>query len=94
MNLIRFTVADSPNLVSASSFEIRLSRSPCCEAKRKSCPTCDSQSYLPISRERAAAKGLLAWRTHLGELGDGERFPLNAVRLLEPVEVVALFDFA
>src|SRR5690606_7198146 len=28
-----------------------------------------------------------------GELGNGECFPLGAVRLLEPVEVAALFDF-
>ena len=55
----------------------------------------DSRSYLanPPDSEREA-KELLAWgEQHFGELVDGERFPLNAVRLLEPVEVVALFDF-
>jgi 2-keto-4-pentenoate hydratase/2-oxohepta-3-ene-1,7-dioic acid hydratase in catechol pathway len=37
---------------------------------------------------------MLAWgEQNLKELKDGEHFPLNAVRLLEPVEVSALFDF-
>ena len=40
------------------------------------------------------AKKMFAWgEQHLKELGDGERFPLNSVQLLEPVEVAALFDF-
>jgi len=43
---------------------------------------------------RKQAKELLAWgEQHLGELGAGERFALSAVRLLESVEIAALFDF-
>jgi 2-keto-4-pentenoate hydratase/2-oxohepta-3-ene-1,7-dioic acid hydratase in catechol pathway len=55
----------------------------------------DSRSYLAhLPDSQLAAKELLTWgEQHLGELSDGERFPLNAVRLLEPVEVAALFDF-
>jgi 2-keto-4-pentenoate hydratase/2-oxohepta-3-ene-1,7-dioic acid hydratase in catechol pathway len=97
MKLIRFTTADSPNPCfgvvvhdQAVSFAVLQNKTG------KSCPyLADSRSYfadLPDSER--AAKELLAWgEQHLGELGKGECFPLNAVRLLEPVEVVALFDF-
>jgi hypothetical protein len=55
----------------------------------------DSRSYLaglPGSEE--AAQDLLAWgEEHLGELGEPERPPLGEVRLLEPFDVAALFDF-
>lgn len=55
----------------------------------------DSRSYLAnLPDSGRAAKEMFAWgEQHLKELEDGERFPLNAVRLLEPVEVAALFDF-
>jgi hypothetical protein len=55
----------------------------------------DSRSYLAnLPDSERVAKELLAWgEEHLGELGTGECFPLNTVRLLEPVEVAALFDF-
>jgi len=55
----------------------------------------DSRSYLAGLPDSArVAKELLAWgELHFGELGDGEHFPLGAVRLLEPVELAALFDF-
>ncbi|MFO1056403.1 MAG: fumarylacetoacetate hydrolase family protein [Dongiaceae bacterium] len=55
----------------------------------------DSRSYLVnLPGSEKAARELLAWgERHLGELGDGERLPLDAVRLLEPVDVAALFDF-
>jgi hypothetical protein len=55
----------------------------------------DSGSYLAnLPASEQAAKELLAWgEEHLDELGTAERFPLDAVRLLEPVEVAALFDF-
>jgi 2-keto-4-pentenoate hydratase/2-oxohepta-3-ene-1,7-dioic acid hydratase in catechol pathway len=55
----------------------------------------DSRSYLAnLPDSQRAAEELLTWgEQHLGELGNGERFPLNAVCLLEPVEVVAMFDF-
>jgi 2-keto-4-pentenoate hydratase/2-oxohepta-3-ene-1,7-dioic acid hydratase in catechol pathway len=56
----------------------------------------DSRTYLAsLPESEGAARDLLAWaEQHLGDLGDGERFPLGAVRLLEPVEIAALYDFA
>ncbi len=55
----------------------------------------DSRAALAdLADSERAAKELLAWgEQHLGELGHGEHFPLDAVRLPEPVEVTALFDF-
>jgi 2-keto-4-pentenoate hydratase/2-oxohepta-3-ene-1,7-dioic acid hydratase in catechol pathway len=55
----------------------------------------ESRSYLAnLPDSEQAAKELLAWgEDHLEELGAGERFSLSAVRLLEPVDVTALFDF-
>jgi 2-keto-4-pentenoate hydratase/2-oxohepta-3-ene-1,7-dioic acid hydratase in catechol pathway len=55
----------------------------------------DSRSYLAnLPDSEQAAKDLLAWgESHLGELQSGETFPLGSVRLLEPVQVAALFDF-
>jgi 2-keto-4-pentenoate hydratase/2-oxohepta-3-ene-1,7-dioic acid hydratase in catechol pathway len=97
MKLIRFTTADSPNpcfgvvvhdqAVPFAVLQNKTGKSSPCLA--------DSRSYLAnLPDSERAAKELLAWgEQHLGELGKGECFPLNAVRLLEPVEVVALFDF-
>jgi 2-keto-4-pentenoate hydratase/2-oxohepta-3-ene-1,7-dioic acid hydratase in catechol pathway len=55
----------------------------------------DSRTYLAnLPDSEWMAKELSAWgEQHLGELADGERLSLNTVRLLEPVEVAALFDF-
>jgi 2-keto-4-pentenoate hydratase/2-oxohepta-3-ene-1,7-dioic acid hydratase in catechol pathway len=97
MKLIRFTSADSPNPQfgvvvrdQAVSFAALQNK-----AGRPSPHLADSHSYLAnLPDSERAAKELLAWgEQHLGELGSGERFPLIAVRLLEPVEVAALFDF-
>lgn len=97
MKIIRFTTADLPNPCfgvvvrdQAVPFAVLQSKSG------KSAPDlADSRSYLAnLPDSERAAKELLAWgEDHLGELGNDERFPLNAVRLLEPVEVAALFDF-
>jgi 2-keto-4-pentenoate hydratase/2-oxohepta-3-ene-1,7-dioic acid hydratase in catechol pathway len=97
MKLIRFTTAASPNASfgvvirdQAVPFTVLQSKAG------KSVPhLADSRSYLAnLPDSERAAKELLAWgEQHLGELGKGECHPLNAVRLLEPVEVVALFDF-
>ena len=56
----------------------------------------DSRAYLSkLPQSEQAAKELLAWgEEHLGELREEEKPSLNSVRLLEPVEVAALFDFA
>jgi 2-keto-4-pentenoate hydratase/2-oxohepta-3-ene-1,7-dioic acid hydratase in catechol pathway len=55
----------------------------------------DSSAYLAgLPESEQVAKDLLAWgEQHLGDLGEGAVFPLDAVQLLEPVEVAALFDF-
>jgi 2-keto-4-pentenoate hydratase/2-oxohepta-3-ene-1,7-dioic acid hydratase in catechol pathway len=55
----------------------------------------DSRAYLAaLPESEQVAKELLTWgEQHLGDLGEGEAFPLDAVHLLEPVEVAALFDF-
>jgi 2-keto-4-pentenoate hydratase/2-oxohepta-3-ene-1,7-dioic acid hydratase in catechol pathway len=97
MKLIRFTTADSPNphfgvvardhAVPFAALESRVGK--------PSSHLAGSRSYLAnLPDSGRAAQELLAWgEQHLGELGNGERFPLDAVRLLEPVEVAALFDF-
>jgi 2-keto-4-pentenoate hydratase/2-oxohepta-3-ene-1,7-dioic acid hydratase in catechol pathway len=97
MKLIRFTTADAPKpgfgvVVRdlAVSFEVLQSKAG------NSCPYLyDSRSYLAnLPDSERSAKELLAWgEQHLGDLGAGECFPVSAVRLLEPVEVAALFDF-
>jgi 2-keto-4-pentenoate hydratase/2-oxohepta-3-ene-1,7-dioic acid hydratase in catechol pathway len=97
MKLIRFTTTNSPNPYfgvviqdQAVPFTVLQSRSG------KSSPhLADSRSYLAnLPDSERAAKEMSAWgEQHLRELGDGERFSLNAVQLLEPVEVAALFDF-
>jgi hypothetical protein len=97
MKLIRFTIPESPNPCfgvvvrdQAVSFAVLQSK------VGKSCPyLADNRSYLAnLPDSQRAAEELLAWgERHLGELGDGEHFPLRSVRLLEPVEVAALFDF-
>lgn len=97
MKLIRFIRPDSPTpcfgvvvLDQAVPFAVLQSR-----AGKSSAHLADSRSYLAnLPDSERAAREVFAWgEQHLGELGDGERFPLNTVRLLEPVEVAALFDF-
>ena len=97
MKLIRFTTADSPNphfgvviRDQAVPFSVLQSK-----AGKSSPHLADSRSYLAnLPDSERAAKEMLIWgEQHLEELGEGERFPLNAVQLLEPVEVAALFDF-
>jgi len=55
----------------------------------------DSGDYLAnLPESEQAAKKLLAWGEERFEsLGNGDKYPLESVRLLEPIEVVALFDF-
>jgi 2-keto-4-pentenoate hydratase/2-oxohepta-3-ene-1,7-dioic acid hydratase in catechol pathway len=97
MKLIRFTRADSDN--PCFGVVVREQAVPFSALQRKAGKSTiyldNSRSYLanlPDSEE--AAKDLLSWgEQHLGELGDDEHFPLDTVRLLEPLEVAALFDF-
>lgn len=55
----------------------------------------DSRSYLAhLPESEQSARDLLAWgQQHLAELAPTECPTLDTVRLLEPVEVTALFDF-
>ena len=55
----------------------------------------DSRAYLAgLPETERAARELAAWgEAHLRELSEGERPRLQDVRLHEPIEVVALFDF-
>jgi 2-keto-4-pentenoate hydratase/2-oxohepta-3-ene-1,7-dioic acid hydratase in catechol pathway len=97
MKLIRFTTADSPS--PSFGVVVRDHALPFAVLQRKAGTSfphlTDSRSYLAnLPESERTAKELLAWgEQHLAQLADGERFPLNAVRLLEPVEVAALFDF-
>jgi 2-keto-4-pentenoate hydratase/2-oxohepta-3-ene-1,7-dioic acid hydratase in catechol pathway len=56
---------------------------------------CDSRAYLTgLPESERAARELLAWgETHLDELSEDEKSRLESVRLHEPIEVAALFDF-
>ncbi len=55
----------------------------------------DSRTYLTnLPDSEQAARSLVEWgEQHFHELGEGERFSLDSVRLKEPVEVAALIDF-
>ncbi|QDU30629.1 Ureidoglycolate lyase [Anatilimnocola aggregata] len=97
MKLIRFLTVDSPSpelgvIVrdQAVSFAALQSR-----AGKVSPHLDNSRSYLSnLPGSEQVAKELLAWgEQHFDEFKPRERFPLEAVRLLEPIEVVALFDF-
>ncbi len=97
MKLIRFTTADSSDpyygvVVGDHAVPFTVLQS---KAGKPSPHLADSRAYLAgLPDSERAAKESLAWgEEHLGELGEGERFPLDAVRLREPVEVAALFDF-
>ena len=97
MKLIRFTVADSQ--IPCFGVVVRDQAVPFAALQSKAGKSYShldgSRSYLAnLPDSERVAKELLVWgEQHLGELGDGEHFPLNTVRLLEPVEVAALFDF-
>ena len=55
----------------------------------------DSRAYLAgLPETEQAARKLLAWgEARLGDFPEGEKPTLQEVRLHEPIEVVALFDF-
>ncbi|NLF40869.1 hypothetical protein GX586_15605, partial [bacterium] len=97
MKLIRFAVAESSTPL--FGVVIREQAVPISVLQKKTgktdLPVADSRSYLAsLPASERAVKELAAWgEHHLAELGNGERYALDAVRLLEPVEVAALFDF-
>ena len=97
MKLIRFTTASSENASlgvviqdHAVSFSILQHK-----AGKRSLHLADSLAYLAnLPESQRAAKEMFDWGLqHFGELGNNESFALDAFRLLEPVEVAALFDF-
>jgi 2-keto-4-pentenoate hydratase/2-oxohepta-3-ene-1,7-dioic acid hydratase in catechol pathway len=97
MKLIRFTTADSQGpyfgvVVQDQAVPFSVLQH---KAGKSSLHLADSRSYLAnLPDSERAARGSFAWgEQHLRELGDGEHFALSTVRLLEPVEVAALFDF-
>ncbi len=97
MKLIRFTTAKAPDPCFGVLIQGRAVSFDALQGKTgKSTPWLkDSSSYLAnLPESEIAAKDLLAWgEQHFGDLADGESFPLEAVRLLEPVDVLALYDF-
>jgi 2-keto-4-pentenoate hydratase/2-oxohepta-3-ene-1,7-dioic acid hydratase in catechol pathway len=97
MKLIRYTTVDSPKPCfgivvrdHAVSFAVLQGK-----AGKSSSHLADSRSYLAnLPDSERVARDLAGWgEQHFSELSAGERLPLHAVRLLEPVEVAALFDF-
>jgi 2-keto-4-pentenoate hydratase/2-oxohepta-3-ene-1,7-dioic acid hydratase in catechol pathway len=97
MKLIRFS--DAHSSIARFGVVVRHHAVPFAVLQSKSGKTsahlADSQTYLShLPDSEQAARELLAWGDeHFDQLGEGDRFPLEAVQLLEPVEVVALFDF-
>jgi len=96
MKLIRFSLGDAkPNFGvvigdHAVSFAILQQRSGIMSPNLS-----DSHAYLAgLPESEQAARKLQAWgEAHLGELSNSEKPKLEAVRLHEPIEVAALFDF-
>ncbi len=97
MKLIRFTTTDSSNPSFGAVVRDQAVSFATLQAKsgKPSPHLADSRTYLTnLPGSERAAKELVAWgEQHLGELGSREKYPLGAVRFLEPVEVAALFDF-
>ncbi|HTT21561.1 MAG TPA: fumarylacetoacetate hydrolase family protein [Candidatus Sulfotelmatobacter sp.] len=97
MKLIRFTTvaSQSPHFGVVVQDQAVPFQALQCKAG-ESCPHLnDSRSYLAnLPQSQRKARRLFDWcERNLGELDVCERFPANEVRLLEPVEVAALFDF-
>jgi 2-keto-4-pentenoate hydratase/2-oxohepta-3-ene-1,7-dioic acid hydratase in catechol pathway len=96
MKLIRFTTASSTNpqfgiviREHAVSFRALQSKAGVVASHLGS-----SGAYLAnLPESEQIAKKLLAWgEGHFESLGTDEKLPLDSVKLLEPIEVVALFD--
>ena len=96
MKLIRFVYRDShPRFgVGVGDHAVAFEALQAASGKSYSHLT-DSKIYLAnLPASEQAARELLAWgQDHLDELAERDRPGLAAVRLLEPVEVAALFDF-
>jgi 2-keto-4-pentenoate hydratase/2-oxohepta-3-ene-1,7-dioic acid hydratase in catechol pathway len=96
MKLIRFVVGDSSPQFGVAVGEHAVAFTALQAGSGRSCAhLADSQAYLAnLPDSETAARVLLAWGLeHLDELAKRERPRLEAVRLLEPVDVAALYDF-
>jgi 2-keto-4-pentenoate hydratase/2-oxohepta-3-ene-1,7-dioic acid hydratase in catechol pathway len=97
MKIIRFQITGSTNVQfgvvvknHAVSFETLQAKT----SQQLSCLR-DSHFYLEnLPDSEKAARDLFVWgESNSDQLGAGELYPLDTVRLLEPVEINALFDF-
>ena len=83
MKLIRFTVADSPDPRFGGVVRDQAVPFAVLQSKVGNCSPhlADSRSYLAnLPDSKRAAKEVCSWgEQHLGELGTGERYPLDAV---------------
>ena len=96
MKLIRFSLGDAKPGFGVVIGEHAVALASLQERSRITQPDLgDSNAYLAgLPDSEQAARELLAWgEAHLDELADNEKPTLQAVRLHEPVEVAALFDF-
>jgi len=96
MKLIRFSQGDAKPRFGALIGDRAVAFSTLQQRRGTSRPELnDSSAYLAaLPESEQAARELAAWgEAHLGTWPEGERPKLQDVRLHEPVEVVALFDF-
>jgi 2-keto-4-pentenoate hydratase/2-oxohepta-3-ene-1,7-dioic acid hydratase in catechol pathway len=97
MKIIRYTTAENTN--ASFGVIIRDHAVPlvalASHAGKASLYFADSRAYLAnLPGSEQLGRELVAWgEQHFEELRPDEKFPLQSVRLLEPIEVVALFDF-
>jgi 2-keto-4-pentenoate hydratase/2-oxohepta-3-ene-1,7-dioic acid hydratase in catechol pathway len=96
MKLIRFAIGDAKPCFGVAIGDHAVALATLQQRSRITQPDLgDSCAYLAgLPDSERAARKLLAWgEAHLDELADNEKPTLQAVRLHEPVEVAALFDF-
>jgi hypothetical protein len=96
MKLIRFSTADAAPAFGVVIGDRAVAFSSLQRARGESYPAlADSGTYLAaLPGSETAARELLRWgEAHLDALREGEQPAIGAVRLHEPVEVAALFEF-
>ena len=97
MKLIRFLISSSPEVFFGAVIQGHAVAFAALQSRTgTTTPSlADSRAYLAhLPESENAARELLAWgEQHFAELSPDERPSLDDVRLLEPVEVAALFDF-
>lgn len=97
MRIIRFTTKGSADVYFGVVVQNRAVSFDALQSKAgKMLPMLsNSRSYLEnLPDSEKVAKELLAWgEGNIERFGASESYPLDSVRLLEPVEVTSLFDF-